>query len=416
MANFILFLSIIGWLLIFVAVRSYRAKPLVIFQFVIGWWVIELAFFHMLLNIAIILMAVGDLGHWTFNTILGFALSAYNAFQCWVIHTQATQSKTLFEQGFSKLTAQNSQYPSIAHRLQLAYQGISENQWLKPFSYHANFSKAHKNIPYGDDKRQRLTIYEPAEPCDTPMPIMLQIHGGGWTLGYSERQALPLRDKLTQAGWLFIAIDYRLSPEAKFPDHLVDCKKALLWIQENIEDYGGDPDFILTTGGSAGAHLASLLALTHDQEKQLLQPDFTDKTLPSIKGCVPLYGVYDFLDESGLRDRVPMKPFLEKTVMQTPPEDPLWELASPIKQLKQDRPPFMVIHGELDTLAFVEEARAFVQQASASSESPCYYFELPQTQHAFDLWYSPHAIATIQAIHYFCEHLYTQYIHDQITD
>lgn len=415
MANYILFLSIIGWLLIFIACRSYRYNPLVILQFIVGWWIIELAFFQMLLNIAIMLMAVGDLGHWTFNTILGFALSAYNAFQCWVIHAEATESKGIFDEGLTDVVAMHNGNHLTASRLTLANQGISEHQWLKPFSFHSGNSKAHRNISYGESELQKLTIYEPAEPCDSPMPIMLQIHGGGWKLGYSDKQALPLRDKLTQAGWLFISIEYRLSPNAKFPDHLIDCKQALLWIKRNIEDYGGDPDFIMATGGSAGGHLASLLALTHDKEKDLLQPGFSGEILPDIKGCVPLYGIYDFTNEGGLRDQVPIQPYLEKIVMQTPPDDRLWQLASPIKQLHNNRPPFMVIHGELDTLALVEEARAFVQKAKIC-KSPFYYFELPQTQHAFDLCYSPHAINTIQAVHYFCEHIYTQYIRDQITD
>ena len=59
-----------------------------------------------------------------------------------------------------------------------------------------------------------------------------------------------------------VTINYRLSPKATWPDHLVDCKRALAWVRDHIADYGGDPSFIAVSGGSAGGHLCAMLALT----------------------------------------------------------------------------------------------------------------------------------------------------------
>ena len=92
--------------------------------------------------------------------------------------------------------------------------------------------------------------------------MLFQIHGGGWVIGSKNEQALPLMYHLARAGWVCVSVDYRLSPQATFPDHLVDCKRALAWVREHVAEYGGDPDFVVVTGGSAGGHLAALVALT----------------------------------------------------------------------------------------------------------------------------------------------------------
>ena len=75
-------------------------------------------------------------------------------------------------------------------------------------------------------------------------------------------QALPLMNHLAARGWVCVAANYRLSPRATFPDHLIDLKRALAWIREHIAEFGGDPGFVAATGGSAGGHLSSLLSLT----------------------------------------------------------------------------------------------------------------------------------------------------------
>ena len=63
-------------------------------------------------------------------------------------------------------------------------------------------------------------------------------------------------------GWVCVAINYRLSPRDPFPAHVIDVKRAIAWIREHIAEYGGNPDYIAITGGSAGGHLAALAALT----------------------------------------------------------------------------------------------------------------------------------------------------------
>jgi hypothetical protein len=93
-------------------------------------------------------------------------------------------------------------------------------------------------------------------------PVLLQVPGGAWASGNKRGQAHPLMSHLAELGWVCVAINYRLSPKATWPDHIIDVKRAIAWIKTHIAEYGGNPDFVAITGGSAGGHLSSLAALT----------------------------------------------------------------------------------------------------------------------------------------------------------
>ncbi|MBL7660064.1 alpha/beta hydrolase, partial [Escherichia coli] len=92
-------------------------------------------------------------------------------------------------------------------------------------------------------------------------------------------------------GWICVAINYRHSPRNTWPDHILDVKRALAWVKAHISEYGGDPDFIAITGGSAGGHLSSLAALTPNDPR--FQPGFEEADT-RVQAAVPFYGVYDF--------------------------------------------------------------------------------------------------------------------------
>ena len=227
------------------------------------------------------------------------------------------------------------------------------------------------------------------------------MHGGAWIIGNKEEQATPLMAHLADRGWVCVAINYRLSPRATWPDHIVDVKQALAWVKANIADYGGDPDFVAITGGSAGGHLASLAALTPNEPE--FQPGFEEADT-SVVAAVPFYGVYDFTDRDGT-GRADMEPILAKYVFKSrrrnDPES--WDHASPMSWITPDAPPFMVIHGTNDSLVPVEQARSFVAQLQERSENPVAYVELPGTQHAFEVFDSPRTIYSAGAVHRFLE-------------
>lgn len=240
-------------------------------------------------------------------------------------------------------------------------------------------------------------------------PVLLQIHGGGWTVGYKENQALPLMTRLASHGWICVNVDYRLSPHATFPEHLIDCKRAIAWINENIARYGGDPDFIVATGGSAGGHLSSMVGLTGNAPEY--QPGFEDVDT-RVQGCVPFYGIYDLANRHGFHDETGLSDFLATNVMKgTYDELPeLYHASSSMDRVHADAPPFFILHGDTDSLASVDDARVFTQMLRAKSKQPVVYAELPGAQHAFDIFHCLRSQAAVGAVERFAEWLYTAYL------
>jgi len=233
---------------------------------------------------------------------------------------------------------------------------------------------------------QRLDIYRRR---DQPVgaPVLFFIHGGAWMSGTDKQyQGLPMMQHLAARGWVCVSINYRLSPRWAFPAHLVDCKLALAWVKQHIAEYGGDPDCITVSGGSAGGHLTALVALTAGQPE--LQPGFEDVDL-RVQAAVPFYGTYDFANRDGIYSRGRMR-FFAKTIMKaTLAQAPdLYRLASPVDHITEGAPPFMIIHGANDTLIPVQEARRFSALLRARSHAPVVYAELPGAQHAFEVFRS----------------------------
>src|SRR5262245_33717891 len=92
-----------------------------------------------------------------------------------------------------------------------------------------------RNVPFrrvaGKTLRLDLTSPVDATPADR-RPALIQIHGGAWIIGDKREQGLPLIKRMASNGWVCFNVNYRLSPGATFPDHLVDCKAAIAWVRE----------------------------------------------------------------------------------------------------------------------------------------------------------------------------------------
>jgi acetyl esterase/lipase len=265
-----------------------------------------------------------------------------------------------------------------------------------------------RNIPYAPGgKRFLLDVFRPREPV-TGAPVLLQVHGGAWTIGNKDEQGQPLMRHLARRGWVCVAINYPLAPASRWPAHIVAAKRSLAWIRENIARYGGDPDFVAVTGGSAGGHLAALLALS--QNDPALQPGFTEADT-SVQACVPHYGVYDIAATSGAEEsRYRLESLLAGRVFAAD-RDPVNYLddyiaASPLDRVSDEAPPFFVIHGKHDSLVPVEEAREFVDRLRSKSQQPVAYAELAGAQHAFDVFPSIRSAHVVRGVERFLDHTY----------
>jgi acetyl esterase/lipase len=180
-------------------------------------------------------------------------------------------------------------------------------------------------------------------------------------------------------------------------------KRALAWVRDHIEGYGGDPSYVVLTGGSAGGHLTALAALTPDEPAY--QPGF-ETADTRVQAAVPFYGVYDFAGSTGLDSALLMRDrYLGPRVLQKRwDDDPeAFEQASPILRITPDAPDFFVIHGGIDSLVDVEQARLFVAALRDTSKGSVAYAEFPGTQHGFDIFPSIRSEHVVRAVQRYLE-------------
>lgn len=261
-------------------------------------------------------------------------------------------------------------------------------------------------------RAMRLDVVAPADlPPTARAPVFVYVHGGAWVIGNKRQQGRPTLHRLARAGWVCVSLNYRLSPRATFPDHLLDVKRALVWVKQHIADHGGDPAFVVIGGGSAGAHLASLAALTANvAEYQREHPDVDT----AVQGCVAYYGVYDLADRDGtfphrafrrlLMERVVMKRRFADAPEEFDKASPRWRVAR-----AASIPPFMLLHGDRDSLAPLDGARRFRDALRATSAAPVVWAELPGAQHAFELFPSRRADAAVDGVARFCAAIHARY-------
>ncbi len=272
--------------------------------------------------------------------------------------------------------------------------------------------RVNRNIDYAGDgsARHRLDIYRsrltptPPGPNRPLAPVIVYVHGGAWMIGDKREQGKPMMFELVARGWVCVSINYRLSPKATWPDHIVDVKKAVAWVKEHIVEYGGDPSFVAISGGSAGGHLSALHALTAGDPA--FQPGFEDVDT-SVQAAAPFYGVMDMTgspEGSGAYGPGLLE-MLQKTVMKISFAEhrEVFEAASPTERVHAGAPPFYVFQGVNDTLVPVQVARTFVERLRAVSRQPVAYAELPLAQHAFDVLASLRCQATTSGVADFLE-------------
>jgi len=184
-------------------------------------------------------------------------------------------------------------------------------------------ARATQAIHYGKGERNKLDIYQPAKNASSA-PVIVFFYGGNWVSGKREDYAF-VGQALAKRGFVVVVPDYRLYPEARYPDFLDDAAQAVAWTEREIGNYGGDPKRVFVMGHSAGAYNAAMLALdARWLGKQGVKPE-------SLRGWIGLAGPYDFLPVQNKTTR-PVFNYPD-----TPPD------SQPLRHVTPDAPPALLI-------------------------------------------------------------------------
>lgn len=266
---------------------------------------------------------------------------------------------------------------------------------LLPFARTRKGVEVQRNIEffYAAGKALSLDVFQPDMRSDD-RPALVYVHGGGFLMGDKRDQGLPLCNHMASLGWVCFNINYRLSPAATWPDHLVDAKAAIAWVREHADEYGVDPNFVAIAGGSAGGQIASMAALTADASN--LQPGFENADT-SVQAVVTSYSIYDLTNRHGAHNPEFLTRMIGPLVLKADPETEMekFAAASPRDRLHADAPPWLVLHGSDDPLVPVVEAQDFFAALRKKSAAMCGYVEFPGASHAFDVYYCHRAAAAV---------------------
>jgi acetyl esterase/lipase len=184
------------------------------------------------------------------------------------------------------------------------------------------------DVAFGNDPRQALDVYAPENGSN--LPVIVFFYGGSWSSGARGDYAFAAR-ALAAQGFVVVVPDYRLVPQVRFPAFIEDGAGALAWTVANIGRFRGDPGRIAVSGHSAGAYIATMLAL----EPRWLAAHSLPPT--SIKALAALAGPFDF---------APFKP--GGAADQAFGAAPDIAATQPISHARGDAPPMLLMTGDAD--------------------------------------------------------------------
>jgi alpha-L-fucosidase 2 len=181
-----------------------------------------------------------------------------------------------------------------------------------------------------------------------PFATVVIVHGGGFNRGDKQTYVPPLFEPLTEAGFAWFTINYRLYPQAKFPGPVDDIEAAIKFVKEHAKEYKVDLRRVVLMGESAGGALVSYVGVRN-------------KSALKLAAVVPFYGVHDW--ELRAKEEVEGKvgPSIWREVFSVPPGNSAEAVKrmreiSPINFIKKGLPPFLLIHGTADPQVNYEQS------------------------------------------------------------
>lgn len=221
----------------------------------------------------------------------------------------------------------------------------------------SNGVRIERNIPYvpDGDPAQVLDLYLPEQASEKPLPLVVWIHGGGWSGGSKDG---CLTAFLVGQGYAAASIEYRFSQKAKFPAQIQDCQAAIRWLRANSKKYNLDPKHIGVGGDSAGGHLVALLG-TSGGKKAFAPVGGNEKQSDRVQAVLDFYGPADFnsVMSQAAADKTPNvfnfnhgDPYSQLIGIDLGSDREKGDAVSPVHYVSKDNPPFLILHGTVDSL------------------------------------------------------------------
>lgn len=213
------------------------------------------------------------------------------------------------------------------------------------------------------DRSLKLDLYLPKrDTTSSRSPLVVWVHGGAWRSGSKDN--MPLLRWLDH-GFAIASVEYRLSPEAKFPAQVHDIKGAIRFLRARSDELGLDPERFVIAGGSAGGHLAALVGVSSGIAPLEGTTGEHVDSASYVSAIVSFYGASDLQTilrqstEYGLSVRVPA---LQLFLGGQPSELPeVAKLASPVTHVDPTDPPLWLIHGDADPQMPIEQSRQLAE-------------------------------------------------------
>ena len=205
-------------------------------------------------------------------------------------------------------------------------------------------SRVASGISYGPDPRLKLDVYAPQDARGAPVVVFF--YGGSWNSGERVDYGF-LGTALAAQGFITVLPDYRLVPDARFPAFVEDGAAATAWAQREISAFGGDGQRIVVSGHSAGAYIASMVALAPSYLQQAGSRE-------QPRGFAGLAGPYDFM------------PFQYRSIIDAFGSWPRPVETQPVTFVRPGAPPALLLQGAEDTTVPPRHAKTLAERLKAA--------------------------------------------------
>ena len=247
------------------------------------------------------------------------------------------------------------------------------------------------DLAYGTQPYEKLDIFYP-DKGDAPYPVFIEIHGGAWYFG--QKCSVEFEPFLVgrEEGFACVSLGYTLSPHAYYPTAILEIKEAIRYLRVHAEELKLDPNRIVLWGGSAGAHLAALVATSCDTgylegrlataiDKNTYSDEFIGKISAKPNVLLLWYGCFDFYHNGRDLDNWIYQNFFGVEDLSTVEEE--LRLSSPLEHLTKDTCPTFLQHGLCDQVVPYSQSVAYFEKLNTFKDRNCDYLELvPNCDHA----------------------------------